>query len=196
MMAASEGHLHIVRWLLSPEGGASISEADENGATALFHATGLLCTTGFEMCNDYPTMLFLLEECGADINHSFLEEDPPDTRPRNGRPANIWDYLQCKVFGEYHAALTPLLKVMTLLGDVPPTFKPELSVEHSLIMQKGPLLRRELPAYLERRQRLLLAHCPLPAVLQSLVAAFATHTWEDNWAAWEDDRSKLWSAYM
>jgi hypothetical protein len=173
MMAACEGHLHIVRWLLSPEGGASVRDVDMNGATIQFHATGLLFT--YYDCdnpNEYETMLCLLSEYGADINHVYDYDSPLDT---------IWKYRECEVFGNAHNALTPLLKVMTLLDDVPPSFKPRLSAEHALIMQEGPLLRARLPAYLERRQLLLVVHYPLPDVLQSLFVAYAKPAWEEKW---------------
>jgi hypothetical protein len=175
MIAASQGNIPIVRWLLSPEGGASLNETDREGATALFHATDLFYSTHF--CgekNQYAMMLYLLDECGADINHAI--------RGDGAEPATIWDWLQCEVFGDAHTALTPLLKVVTLLGDAPASLKPRLSAEHSLIMQEGPLLRARLPTYLQRRQRLLLAHCPLPCVLHPLVAAYATPDWADTWA--------------
>jgi hypothetical protein len=66
--------------------------------------------------------LCLLSEYGADINHVYDYDSPLDT---------IWKYFECEVFGYAHTALTPLLKVMTLLGDAPPSFKPRLSVLHA-----------------------------------------------------------------
>ena len=49
-------------------------------------------------------------------------------------------------------------------------------------MKEGRQLRARLPSYLEQQQALVLEHCPLPAVLQPLVAAYADPSRDDIWA--------------
>jgi hypothetical protein len=58
----------------------------------------------------------------------------------------------------------------------------ELSPEHAKIATRGRQLRAQLPSYLERQRALVIAHCPLPAALQPLVAGYAAPTPEDMWA--------------
>jgi hypothetical protein len=43
------------------------------------------------------------------------------------------------------------------------------------------LFRTQLPAYLEQQEASIVAHCPLPGVLQPLVAEYAAPTSEDMW---------------
>jgi hypothetical protein len=43
-------------------------------------------------------------------------------------------------------------------------------------------LRAQLPSYRKQQRAAVLAHCHLPAVLQSLVAAYAATTPKDMWA--------------
>jgi hypothetical protein len=82
-----------------------VSDVDNKGATVLFHASGVLFTHNIcDGVNQYAPMLCLLSEYGADINHVYDE---------GGSLGTIWNYLECEVFGKYHAALTPL-------GDAPP----------------------------------------------------------------------------
>jgi hypothetical protein len=43
-------------------------------------------------------------------------------------------------------------------------------------------LQVQLPSYLEQQRAEVVAHCPLPAVLLHLVAAYAAATMDDMWA--------------
>jgi hypothetical protein len=79
------------------------------------------------------------------------------------------------------AELTTILKVMTLLDDAPPKFKAKLKPQHAEIVTQGQELRAQLPSYLAEQRALVVAHCPLLAVLQPLVAAYAEPTPEDMW---------------
>jgi hypothetical protein len=72
---------------------------------------------------------------------------------------------------------------MVMLEDVPTYFitNPKLSMHGAEICTRGRHLRAQLPFYLEQQRAAVGAQCPLPAVLQSLVASYATITPEDMW---------------
>jgi hypothetical protein len=76
----------------------------------------------------------------------------------------------------------PLLKVMVILEDAPHSFLARLSPQHADICTRGRQFWAQVPFYLEQQRAAVVAHCPLPAVLQSLVAAYAATTAEDMWA--------------
>jgi hypothetical protein len=79
------------------------------------------------------------------------------------------------------AELSSLLKVMVMLEDAPAYFIGKLSQQNTEICTEGRQFRAQLPSYLEQQRAVVVVHCPLPAVLQSLVAAYATTTPEDMW---------------
>jgi hypothetical protein len=83
----------------------------------------------------------------------------------------VWDLLTLEDADD--AELSPLSEVMVLLGDAPPDFIGELSPHHKDIVTRGRQVRMQLPSYLEQQRALFHAHCPLPVVLQPLVAAYA-----------------------
>ena len=68
-----------------------------------------------------------------------------------------------------------------MLGDAPATFIARLSPLHANIAMRGRQFRAQLPSYLEQQQDSVVAHCPIPAVLQSIVAAYAATTPGDMW---------------
>jgi hypothetical protein len=78
--------------------------------------------------------------------------------------------------------LLSLLKVMVMLDDAPADFIAKLSPRSADICTRGRQLRAQLPSYLEQQRAAVAAHCPLPAVLQSLVATYAATTLDDMWA--------------
>jgi hypothetical protein len=78
-------------------------------------------------------------------------------------------------------ALASLLKVMVLLADAPPDFVAQLSPAHAELATRGQQLCAQLPSYLEQQRALVVAHCPLPAVLQPIVYGLAAPTPEDMW---------------
>jgi translation elongation factor EF-4 len=80
------------------------------------------------------------------------------------------------------AELSSLLKVMVMLEDAPVDFFAILSPHDAKICTRGRQLRAQLPSYLVQQRAAVVAHCNLPAVLQSLVAAYAATTPEDMWA--------------
>jgi hypothetical protein len=68
---------------------------------------------------------------------------------------------------------------MVMLDDAPPYFVAKLSYAHAEIATRGRQYRVQLPSYLEQQRAMVVAHCPLPAVLQPLVGAYAALTLED-----------------
>jgi hypothetical protein len=75
------------------------------------------------------------------------------------------------------AELTSLLNFMELLGDPPLLLLPQ----HVELSARGQLLRAQLPSYLLQQRASVVAHCPLPTVLQPIVAEYAAPTPVDIW---------------
>jgi hypothetical protein len=150
-----------MHWLLT-EGGSSLAEQTLCGESALLLAA----------CNGrFLAMQWLLEEQGASM--ADLNDD--------GR--SVWIYLSLRVNGGMNdAELSSLLKVMVMLEDAPVDFFAILSPHDVELCTRGRQLRAQLPSYLEQQRAAVAAHCNLPAVLQSLVAAYATTTPADMWA--------------
>jgi hypothetical protein len=78
-------------------------------------------------------------------------------------------------------ALASLLKIMVMLDDAPPAFVAKLSSAHAEITIRGRYFRAQLPSYLEQQRASVFKHCPLPPVLQSIVADYAVTNPEDMW---------------
>jgi hypothetical protein len=81
-------------------------------------------------------------------------------------------------------ALSSLLKVMVMLEDAPESFCVGLSLHNATLAEistRGRQLRTQLPSYLEQQQASIVTHCPLPTVLQLLVAEYAVVVPEDMW---------------
>lgn len=75
-----------------------------------------------------------------------------------------------------------LLKLITLMGVSPHVIDLlRTHVEHTELVENGMQLSARLPAYLGLRGALLITYCPLPLVLQHLVAAYAEPTYTDAW---------------
>jgi hypothetical protein len=77
--------------------------------------------------------------------------------------------------------LTSLLNFMQLLGDPSAYFTWTLLPQHAGLAARGQQLRAQLPSYLEQQRAAVIAHCPLPTVLQPIVAAYAAPTPMDIW---------------
>jgi hypothetical protein len=157
--AAFFGRLRTVQWLLSDEGGASVTERDRAGNTVL------LCAAR----NGHVSLMrWLLAEGGASITEADNEGN------------TVWSHREWRIQG-FDDALSSLLKVMVMLDSAPHDFQRRLSPHHGLIVSRGQQLRARLPEYLEKQRALLVSHCPLPTVLKILVAAYAVPTTEDVW---------------
>jgi hypothetical protein len=198
LYAAETGLLQLVQYLLSSEVGASITEADDDGNTAL-----LLAAFG---CNySFPSVVqWLLEFGGAQITD--INDDNMSvwtvTRGSLGVAAllkraysksNEGDYVS--IDGEYVpneemivpfggiAAIDSMLRVMVLHGGPPKSLTQDLAPPLQQIVQDGARLRARLPAYLTKRRALLDAHCPLLPPLQDLVRGYEELTTTDEfWA--------------
>jgi hypothetical protein len=70
---------------------------------------------------------------------------------------------------------------MVMLDDAPATFTTWLSPQHAEFCTRGKELRAQLLVYLKQQRAKIVAHCPLPTVLQTLVIAYAASTPEDMW---------------
>jgi hypothetical protein len=78
-------------------------------------------------------------------------------------------------------ALDTLLNFMELLGDTPEELFSTLQPQHAALAARGQHLREQQPPYMEQQRAAVVAHCPLPTVLQSIVAAYAAPTPLDIW---------------
>jgi hypothetical protein len=159
-LAAMHGHIPIMHWLLT-EDGSSSAEQTTDGESAL-----VLAVRG----GRFLAMQWLLEEHGASLAQ----------RDMFGR--TVWDCLwpRCTQFRSATELLS-LLRVMVMLEDAPHYFHTIISSQCADICARGRQFRAQLPSYLEQQRAAVVAHCPLPAVLQSLVGAYAATTPEDMW---------------
>jgi hypothetical protein len=150
-----------MHWLLT-EGGSSLTERNSiRGTSAMLLAA---------RSSRFHAVEYLLEEQGA----SMTEHDNcGDT---------VWDFVPLGIQTRINVALSSLLKVMVMLEDAPADFIAEISPHGADICTRGRQLRAQLPFYLEQQRAAVVAHCPLPAVLQSLVTVCAVMTPEDMWA--------------
>jgi hypothetical protein len=168
--AAKRGDLAIVKRMLSE--GHDVNEKDANGMTALLYSAQ----------GSFTLMEWLLTAGGARITDE------------NQFGGTVWHILRGvlrKNISRENFALTrvradddaicSLLKVMVLLDDAPPSFTAVLSTTLQEVAAKGKQLRAHLPAYIEQQRALLSANCPLPVVLQPLLAAYTAPTPEDMW---------------
>jgi ankyrin repeat protein len=156
ILAAMHGHAATVKFL--QEAGASVTEKDDHGVSALHFAA---------FHGDMSLVQYFLQEAGANIS---------DVTDDGG---TVWNLLDLKDADPM--ALASLVKIMVMLGDAPPAFAAKLSPAHAEITTRGEDYRAQLPSYLEQ-QRASVFHCPLPPVLQSIVADYAVTTPEDMWA--------------
>jgi hypothetical protein len=156
--AALDGRIPIMHWLLT-EGGSSLAEETYQGT----HALLLTALSG-----QFSAMQYLLEEQGA-----LMSESDHYGRTVWGKVGVLSD--------DESVELLSLLKVMVMLEDAPAQFIAKLSPRSAEICTRGRQLRAQLPSYLEQQRVAVVMHCPLPAVLQSLVAAYAVITPKDMW---------------
>jgi hypothetical protein len=90
--------------------------------------------------------------------------------------------LSGRVKGANTTELSSLLKVMVMLDNAPAEFIAKLLPPHAELAARGRDLRARLPTYLQQQWARVVAHCPLPVVLQPLVAAYAATTPKEMWA--------------
>jgi hypothetical protein len=162
MQAVLHAHAPVAHWLLK-EGGARISDTTQEGRTVFLFALE------FAHCS---LVQWLLEEGGANIT---------DTAVMNGKHKSVWDLYN---FNELGYGLKSLVKVMVLLDDASNDFIAKLSPQNADVVTQGRQIRALRPSYLEQQHALIDTHCPLPTVLQSIVATYAEPTSEDMWTDW------------
>jgi hypothetical protein len=147
------------------EGGASVSEVNRHGDTALFAAA-----KGAHL----QAVQWLLEYGGANI---------ADTTSHG---QTVWNLLTPSFRRRDPTAVTSctaLLHVMVLQSSPPLTLKVQLAPYYLSIVRKGAWLRAVLPAYLAWRQAHLEEHCFLIAPLRAIEAGYEEPTTtEELWA--------------
>jgi hypothetical protein len=89
-----------------------------------------------------------------------------------------WHYIR---YQNDSAEVSSQIKVITLICDAPANLIDQFSPQHAALIEDGRQLCARLPAYIEQWSASLTTHCPLPAVLQSLVATYAEPTRADVW---------------
>jgi hypothetical protein len=121
--------------------------------------------------NDIKTMQRMLADGSAHITDLPCLEQ------------TVWRLCSQRSWHYEAAVLSSLLKVITVLGDVPSDswFKDKFRASDIRIITEGQKLRARLPSFLEQQRARLVAHCPLPAVLQKLVVDYALPTCDDIW---------------
>jgi hypothetical protein len=133
-------------------------EEDDYGQGDLFYAA---------RDAQYKAMRWLLTEAGASISEVG-----------SNTYYTVWSELN--MHGSDYE-LSALLKVMVMLEDAPANFITRLMPHHAELCERNRQLRAQLPSYLEQQRASVMAHCPLPLVLQSVVAEYAATTPEDMW---------------
>jgi hypothetical protein len=160
LQAAYEGDIARMKQLLAE--GASITERDADGWGVLVYAARNA---------QYTAMQWLLLEGGASIGEVGLYFNE-----------TIWNELTFRSQNPCTVQLSALLKVMVMLEDAPMSFLARISRQDHELCDRGRQLRAQLPSYLEQQRGTIVRNCPLPAVLQFVVIAYAKITPEEMWA--------------
>jgi hypothetical protein len=156
--------LPTLKWLFS-KGAASVRESDRHGDTIL--------SSSMFFAQTFQITTWLLEEGKSKITQRTL----------GGKTvldmALQHDLRKCGVFFD------KLLKVMVMLEDAPSRFLKEsiLSYRQHEVCVLGQRYRKELPSFYANQKVNIIDHCPLPAVLGCLVAAYAAITPDDMWSS-------------
>jgi hypothetical protein len=169
LKAAERGDLATLKRLFADKAalaeGEEIAERDQYGRTPLLRAASYGRITVVE---------WLL----TDGRSTMSEAD------HNGDM--VWSHLKRHIRRAADVTLSSLLRHMVLLEDAPPAFLLFLVLEpqHKQIIFEGRQLRAQLLDHLEHLRTMLMRRCPLPSVLQPLIAAYAAPTTEDMWTIW------------
>jgi hypothetical protein len=134
---------------------------------------------------DMLPALMMAASCGRLTTVQLILMIEPSTNlMEDTRLGTVWSRLEQHTQTGDDDALASLLKVMLLLQNATADFSRFLKPQHAHIVTQGRQLRAMLPAYLEQQHALLITDCPLLAVLQPLVTAYATPTHADMWSDW------------
>jgi hypothetical protein len=181
-------NLKVIQYFLSSEGGASITQTNDDGETFLLLEAHSDC---------HPqTVQWLFEHGGAQITDTNNVGETVWSSNRLHSLSNLLKLACTKgVDGKVvsirgaHAPLggtveiTAMLRVMVLHGGPPESLTVELAPPLQGIVQGDARLRARLPAYLAQRRALLDAHCPLLPPLRDLVHGYEEPTTTDElWA--------------
>jgi ankyrin repeat protein len=190
-ISAQQGDLKTVCCLVE-ELGADVNQADPYGVTPLLIAAYqgqqnvvkymskvYSLDTSWTTCNGSTPLLISAHEGHLNLFKYLLVEGVSITEAdHKGR--TLWDVLKFK--DADHAELTAsLLQTIVLLDEALFDFIAKFSTRHTEIFTRGRELRTKLPTYCEQQKASIIEHCPLPAVLQPIVAAYAVPTAEDVW---------------
>jgi hypothetical protein len=123
--------------------------------------------------------------------HWLLVEGCASIKDIDEHGQTVWTFIKRRVQTAAAAELSALLRVMVLMDDAPPAFRPytesvpipemKVKVEHARIIAQGMKLRARLPYYKQQQRSLLAAKSRLPNVLLSIVIEYATPTTDDIW---------------
>jgi hypothetical protein len=167
--SAQNGYIRIMQYLLTEEGGSSLAERSVHVAQAFSAAA---------RGGRYRAMQCLLEEHGSSI--AAIDD--------RGRSA--WMLLLAGLTGWRHdPVLLSLLKVMLMIENAPADFIAGITPDYAELCTRGNTIWAQLPIRVEQQRAAVVANCTLPAVLQSLVTAYAVTTLEDLWT--ESDRLRV-----
>jgi ankyrin repeat protein len=159
-IASRKGHLTLVRCLIK-DFGADVHQADQDGVSPLF-------ITAYQ--GNLRVVHWLLVEGGASVDDIY-----------GSQGFTLWNTLN-SLWNAYDVAeMTSLLQTMVLLANAPLSFIAKLSHQHAKLWKRGKFLRTQLPVYRDLQSAYIATVCPLPGVLQPLVAEYAAPTSEDIW---------------
>jgi hypothetical protein len=126
-------------------------------------------------CGHYFIVELMLKECDALITDVPVQED--------GHSYTVWDTISiCGWRGLAADVSAELCQV--LLDDAPAIFIVKISPQNADVVTRGRQIRALRPSYLEHQRASTSNHSPLPAVRQSIFAAYAEPTQEDMWTDW------------
>jgi hypothetical protein len=152
LLAAHFGRFRAMQYLLE-EQGASMTENDDYGQTV----SDILATVYKKASATKLPSLLKAKVMLDDAPPSIIAELSPQHAKLYRREARS------------AAEVSSLLKVMVMLEDAPADSTAKLSPQHAELCKRGQQLRAQLPSYLEQQRAVVVSHCPLPAVLRSLV---------------------------
>jgi hypothetical protein len=190
-IAAENDRLHVVS-CLGQELGIDVNKANQNGTTPLCIAAQI---------GRLDVVKCLVKELGVDVHQAnnggatpliiagyqghlgvvqwLLAEAPSMDDIHGPQGHTLWNTLELE--DAVDTELTSLLKVMVFLADVPPEFITKLSPQKAKLWEQDRQFRLQLPAYLVQQRASIVAACPLPGVLQPIVAEYVAPTSDDMW---------------
>ena len=111
----------------------------------------------------------------------LLKEGSGDVHDTDARGSSLYKIIEGTIFRDPDQRRhgEPLLRELLLKKAAPPDFN--IASSYDAQLQEGMLLRRRLPHYLENREKLVLANCPLLRPLLDIVLAYDWLTVDERW---------------